>query len=127
MQEYGDQIKFVFRNFPLSEVHPSARPAALIAEAAAIQGKFWEMHDAIFEHQEHLNESALLDLATALKLDTGQLKKDMQLQSLSDKIDKDFESGMRSGVNGTPTFFLNGEKFSGGATDLFDLIESDAR
>jgi protein-disulfide isomerase len=126
MKELGSQIKFVFRNFPLSEMHPMARPAALAAEAAALQGKFWEMHDAIFEHQLHLNEQLLLKLAEKLTVNAGQFTNDIQSEALAAKVDNDFESGMRSGVNGTPTFFINGKKFNGGAVDLFDLLRSNA-
>lgn len=126
MNVFGSQVKFVFRNFPLSEIHPFARPAALAAEAAALQEKFWEMHDAIFEHQQYLDDDFLVSLAGKLRLNSSQLKKDMQIQDLDDKVSNDFESGMRSGVNGTPTFFINGKKFDGGATDLFDLLKENA-
>lgn len=126
MREFGSQIKFVFRNFPLSEMHPFARPAALAAEAAALQGQFWEMHDAIFEHQRSLDDNLLQRLATSLALDIGQFQKDMQLEELAAKVDNDFESGMRSGVNGTPAFFVNGRKFEGGATDLKSMLEDNA-
>lgn len=125
MKEFGSEIKFVFRNFPLSEIHPMARPAALAAEAAALQGKFWEMHDAIFEHQQYLEDRFWLKQATHLKLNTDQFLKDMQQEALAAKVDNDFESGMRSGVNGTPTFFVNGKKFNGGPEDLFNLLQSN--
>jgi protein-disulfide isomerase len=125
MNEFGSQVKFVFRNFPLSEIHPYARPAALAAEAAALQGKFWAMHDAIYENQTYLNENLLLTLAGQLQLDVDVFKKDLQSEKLADKVDADFESGMRSGVNGTPTFYVNGKKFDGGAEDLLGLIKQN--
>ncbi len=124
MQEFGSQVKFVFRNFPLSEMHQYALPAALAAEAAALQGKFWEMHDAIFEQQEYLSEPFLTEIAKSLQLNLHEFKNDTGLQKLADKVDEDFESGMRSGVNGTPTFFMNGHKFQGDATDLLDKLRS---
>lgn len=122
MAELGSQIRFVFRNFPLSEMHPYAKPAALAAEAAALQGKFWEMHDAIFEHQNLLSERLLLDIAGQLDLDMSKFKSDSQDEALQDRVDGDFESGMLSGVNGTPTFFVNGQKFDGGAEDLVQIL-----
>ncbi|MCS3531671.1 thioredoxin domain-containing protein [Chryseobacterium sp. JUb7] len=122
IKEFGDQIKFVFRNFPLSEMHQYALPAALAAEAAALQGKFWEMHDAIYENQESLNDLFLFKLAEKINLDLEKFKTDIQKPELSDKIDADFESGVMSGVNGTPSFFINGKKFNGGAEDLLKLL-----
>ena len=126
MKEFGSQIKFVFRNFPLSEMHEYARAAALAAEAANLQGKFWEMHDAIYENQEDLNEAFLLELAEKLKLDLPKFKKDIDSTELADRVDADFESGVVSGVNGTPSFYVNGKKFDGGAEDLIDLLKENA-
>jgi len=125
MSQFGSQIKFVFRNFPLSEMHQYARTAALAAEAAGLQGKFWEMHDAIYENQRDLNEKFLMKLAGKLNLNIPQFEKDLADSALADKVDADFESGMVSGVNGTPTFFVNGKKFDGGAEDLFQLISAN--
>ncbi|MDQ0594533.1 protein-disulfide isomerase [Chryseobacterium ginsenosidimutans] len=126
MKEFGSQIKFVFRNFPLSEMHQYARPAALAAEAANLQGKFWEMHDAIYENQQYLNEDFLLKLAKKLSLDIPQFKADIENPKLTEKIDADFQSGIVSGVNGTPSFFVNGNKFNGGAEDLVQLLNENA-
>jgi len=126
MKEFGDQLKFVFRNFPLSELHQYARAAALMAEAAATQGKFWQMHDAIFEQQQQLSEAFLLDLAKTQEVNTLQLQDQVERQKLAHKVDSDFESGMRSGVNATPTFFVNGVKFDGGAMDLLALLKNQS-
>ncbi|WP_034761594.1 DsbA family protein [Chryseobacterium gregarium] len=126
MKEFGSQIKFVFRNFPLSEMHQYARPAALAAEAANLQGKFWEMHDAIYENQQDLNESFLVKLAEQLKLNIPQFEKDRGSTELANKVDAHFESGIVSGVNGTPSFFVNGNKFNGGAEDLVQLLNENA-
>ncbi|QES90077.1 DsbA family protein [Rhizosphaericola mali] len=126
LKEYGDAITFVFRNFPLSEMHPMARPAALAAEAANLQGKFWEMHDAIYENQDVLSSEFLLQLATKLNLDMVQFEKDIQSDKVNDKVDNDFESGVRSGVNGTPSFYINNQKFNGGAEDLLELLKENS-
>jgi protein-disulfide isomerase len=122
MTKYGKQIKFIFRNFPLSEMHQYARPAAIAAEAAALQGKFWEMHDAIYENQRILSEPFLLELVEKLELDPHQFNVDIKKSELAAKVDSDFESGILSGVNGTPSFFVNGRKFNAGAEDLLQLM-----
>jgi len=127
LHTFGSQIKFVFRNFPMQEIHPFARAAALAAEAAALQGKFWEMHDALLEHPSHLDQRLLLKMAADMALDTDQFASDMSLEKLAAKVDDDFESGMRSGVNGTPNFFINGEKFHGGAMDLLSMIRENTQ
>ena len=120
---FGDQILFVFRNFPLQESHWYATIAAQAAEAAGKQGKFWEMHDAIFENQQQLSEEYLDSLAEKLGLDMDQFEQDLNSEEISDKVEDDFESGVRSGVNGTPSFFVNGEKFDGGAEDLLQVLK----
>jgi protein-disulfide isomerase len=112
-KKMGDNLKFVFRNFPLSEVHPYAKMLAIAAEAAGAQGKFWEMHDIIFENQNNLNHIDLLEYAESLGLDVEQFEKDCNSRTYSDRVEEDFESGLRSGVNGTPGFFVNGEKYNG--------------
>jgi protein-disulfide isomerase len=127
MNKYENQVQFVFRNFPLSEMHQYARPAAIVAEAAALQGKFWEMHDAIYENQQYLNEELLLELAEKLELDSQQFNADIKKSEVAEKIDADFESGIMSGVNGTPSLFVNGTKFNGGPEDLLQLISEIAK
>jgi protein-disulfide isomerase len=111
--EIGDQIRFSFRNFPLSEIHPNALSAALAAEAAARQGKFWKMHDLILENQRGLSIEKLTALAESLNLDIDQFSRDMELPELTERVQEDFMSGVRSGVNGTPTFFVNGHRHDG--------------
>ncbi|NML57528.1 DsbA family protein [Chryseobacterium cheonjiense] len=125
MDEFGNQVQFVFRNFPLSEMHQYARPAAIAAEAANLQGKFWEMHDAIYENQQYLNKDLLQEIAEKLNLNINQFKNDIESSELAEKVDSDFESGIISGVNGTPSFFVNGKKFNGGATDLLELVREN--
>lgn len=109
LKEYEGQFRFVFRNFPLQESHPMAMTAALAAEAAALQDKFWEMHDTIFEHQRSLSTEKILDFAGKLGLDEEKFAHDIRSKPIMQRVENDFVSGARSGVNGTPTFFLNGK------------------
>ena len=104
----GDRLRFVFRNFPLTQSHPHAQHAAEAAEAAAVQGKFWEMHDYLFEHQRALDDAHLVQYAVALNLDKETFKREMTEHVHTNRVHEDFLSGVRSGVNGTPTFFING-------------------
>jgi protein-disulfide isomerase len=112
-RSFGDDLKFVFRNFPLSEIHPDAFNAAVAAEAAGLQQRFWEMHDIIFENQRALDFESLFFYAKKIGLDLERFKNDIQKNSLITKVEQDFESGVRSGVNGTPSFFINGNKYNG--------------
>lgn len=121
---FDGQVALVFRNFPLTESHAMAYPAAIAAEAAAKQDKFWEMNDALFENQDELGDKLFGQLAKRLGLDMQQFQNDLKESSeLEEKIDADFEGGMRSGVNGTPSFYINGEKFDGGPEDLFEMLK----
>lgn len=113
----GDQLRFVFRNFPLTQSHPHAEHAAEAAEAAGAQDRFWEMHDYLFEHQRALDDAHLLEYATALNLDQARFKHDLTTHTFADRVREDFRSGVRSGVNGTPTFFINGTRHD----DSYDL------
>jgi protein-disulfide isomerase len=124
----GDQLRFVFRNFPLNEAHPHARQAAQAAEAAAAQGKFWEMHDVLFENQNALEEADLLRYARTLGLDTERIARELRTQTYVKKVRDDFRSGVRSGANRTPTFFINGERYdeSWEDVDLFIRVLRDA-
>ena len=122
-ETFGKQIRFVYRNFPLTEIHPAAMPAAIAAEAAGLQGKYWEMHDVIFENQQHLTTEGIFKLAQQIGLDPEQFKMDIQREDLQAHVEYDFESGVRSGVNGTPSFFINGQKFDGGAEDVFEVLK----
>ena len=112
-QQLGDKLRFVFRNFPLTEIHPHALHAAFAAEAAAAQGKFWQMHDYIFHHQHTLEDSNLEQFAEAVGLDMQQFARDMTERPYISRIEEDLKSGIRSGVRGTPTFFLNGVLYPG--------------
>jgi protein-disulfide isomerase len=116
-QQLGPGMKFIFRNFPLSNIHPMALTAAVATEAANLQNRFWEMHDIIFENQQLLDDESILVFAHAIGLDMNRFKHDIQQKELADKVERDFESGIRSGVNKTPSFFINGKKFEGVWTD----------
>ncbi len=122
----GSRLAFVFRNFPLSEAHPDAELAAETAEFAGEHDRFWEMHDAIFENQENLGLPLVLELAQALKLSADELENALSNGIYSDRVQADFRSGVRSGVNGTPTFFINGRRHDGPFEfeDLIAAIES---
>jgi len=112
-RKMGADLKFIFRNFPLAEMHPNAFNAAVAAEAAALQKKFWKMHDIIFENQQALAWDDLFAYAKAIDLDLDRFKNDISNQKVIDKVENDFESGIRSGVNGTPSFYINGKKYNG--------------
>jgi protein-disulfide isomerase len=112
-REMGDQLRFVFRNFPLAEMHPHARLAAQAAEAAGAQGRFWEMHDMLFEHQDALEPQDLIGYAESAGLDVPRFERDLEAGTYAKKVRDDFRSGVRSGVNGTPTFFVNGDRYDG--------------
>lgn len=114
-KHFGDTMRFVFRNFPLTQAHPLAEPAAEAAEFAAAQGKFWEMHDGIFEHQAQLSLQFLSGLAKKLGLDPDALTEALESSAFEERVKTDFMSGVRSGVNGTPTFFINGLRHDGPA------------
>jgi protein-disulfide isomerase len=109
----GDQLCFVFRHFPLSQAHPHAERAAEFAEAAATIGRFWEMHDLLFENQRALDERSLVKYAAALGFDAALIESALR-GDFASKVRADFTSGVRSGVNGTPCLFINGERFEGG-------------
>ena len=104
----GKQLRFVFRNFPITNLHPHARHAAEAAEAAGVQKHFWEMHDALFEHQNALDDRHLSADAAAIGLDVPRFDRELSSHVHTKRVREDFSSGVRSGVNGTPTFFING-------------------
>jgi protein-disulfide isomerase len=112
-KHFGNRLAFVFRNFPLNEIHPNAEAAAETAEFAGAGGKFWEMHDAIYENQQELGPEMLLGLAKKLKLDAQGLQGALEEGSFTQRVKSDFLGGVRSGVNGTPTFFINGQRYNG--------------
>ncbi len=112
-KHFGKTLRFVFRNFPLTEIHAHAEAAAEAAEFAAAHGKFWEMHDAIFENQSRLGGRLLPEAAVKLGLSAEDLAAALESHEYLPKIKSDFLGGVRSGVNGTPTFFINGVRYDG--------------
>jgi protein-disulfide isomerase len=121
-----DDVLFAYRHFPLTQIHPHAQQAAEAAEAAGAQGRFWEMHDVLFEHQDRLTVRDLVGYASALGLDLARFTSELQSGAHTARVREDFLSGLRSGVNGTPTFFVNGIRHNGGfdPESLLDAIGS---
>jgi len=128
-QRLGSRLRFIFRNFPLKEIHPHAEHAAEAAEAAGAQGKFWEMHDRLFERQFALEDSSMLEYAADLGLDVGQVAGELAQGTYESRVREDFRSGVSSGVNGTPTFFINGARHDGSydAETLLAALERAAK
>jgi protein-disulfide isomerase len=117
----GDDLLFAFRNFPLTNIHPHSEHAAEAAEAAAAQGNFWGMHDTLFENQRALEDQDLATYAAELGLDETRLIREVTASVYAPRIREDFKSGVKGGVNGTPTLFINGERYDG-ARDLKHLL-----
>jgi len=128
-QRAGNLMRFVFRNFPLTTVHPHAERAAEAAEAAAAHGKFWEMHDCLYENQQSLEDEDLLEYGILAGLDINRISREIREGRYLNRIRDDFLSGVRSGVNGTPTFFINGARHDGpwDLVTLMTAIEAAAR
>jgi protein-disulfide isomerase len=124
-KHFGERLRFVYRNFPLTEIHEMAEPAAEAAEYAGANGKYWEMHDGIFQNQQSLGLPMLLELADSLGLDSGETEEALEAQEFAGRIEKDMQGGVLSGVHGTPTFFINGVRHEGafGVQDLVAAIE----
>ena len=116
----GQTLRFVFRHYPIPTRHPLALQAAVAAEAAAMQGKFWYMHDMIFENQKYLTRTSFSDFAREIELDTEAFENCREHRKLFRKVICDFESGVKSGVDGSPTFFINGIRYHG--FDDFDSL-----
>ncbi len=124
MQErLGERLRFVFRNFPIATSHPHAEQAAEAAEAAAAQGRFWEMHDSLYEHQRHLEPADLHDYAERLGLDVGRFDRELAEHAHAARVREDFMSGVRSGVNGTPSFYIDGVRHDA-SYDLDSLLSA---
>jgi protein-disulfide isomerase len=124
----GRRLAFVYRHFPLSNLHPRAQPAAEAAEAAGAQERFWDMHDILFERQDALQDEDLLAYAEEVGLDLQGFASDLVNGTHAPRVREDFMSGVRSGVNGTPTFFINGLRYNGPADagSLLAAMESHA-
>lgn len=106
-------IRLVYRHFPVSNIHPHALTAAEAAEAAGAQGKFWEMHDMLFTHQQRLDDEAMRGYAGAIDLDLARFERDLERHVHLPEVREDFRRGVQDGVNGTPTIFINGLRYDG--------------
>lgn len=111
-KHFGKRMRFVFRNFPLTQIHANAQAAAEVAEFAASKGKFWEMHDLLFENQDRLGDELFAELAGQLSLDPGEMHRALKKKTFTDHVRTDFTGGVRSGVNGTPTFYINDQRYN---------------
>jgi protein-disulfide isomerase len=120
-ERLGDKLCFVFRNFPLTKIRPRAYETALAAEAAAAQGKFWDMYDYLFKHGQAVTNDSLRRSAASLGLNLTRFDSEFQDRMYSSHIDEDIQSGNSSGVKSTPTFFINGELYNG-PWDLDSLL-----
>jgi protein-disulfide isomerase len=119
----GEQLRFVYRHFPLVEAHPHAQSAAEAAEAAGVQGRFWEMHHMLFLNQQSLEPEDLLLYATKIGVDAHRVARELGAGVWTKKVRDDFRGGVRSGVNGTPTFFINGVRHDGNWADAAEFVE----
>jgi protein-disulfide isomerase len=127
-RQLGDAVRFAFRHFPLTEIHPHAADAATSAEAAALQGRFWEMHDLLYHRQKALEDDDLRRYAADIGLDVERFDRDRVDDSVLRRVARDMTSGIASGqVLGTPTLFIDGVLHRGGydATTLLEALESD--
>ena len=122
-KHFGKKLRFVFRNFPLAEMHPNAESAAETAEFAGAHKKFWEMHDGLFENQEQLGGQLYLQLAQELGLSPQAWREAVEKREFLSRVKSDFTGGVRSGVNGTPTFFINGKRHDA-SFECADLVEA---
>lgn len=116
-KELGDDLRFVFRHFPLAELHSHAVHAAIAAETAAAQNRFWEMHDILFENQRKLDDYHLTRYAGEIGLDINRFEKDFGKDPYFQKVNHDYETGIQNNVDTTPTFFVNGMVYEGNYMD----------
>ena len=122
-KHFGKQLRFVYRHFPLTQIHPHAETAAETAEFAGVNGRFWDMHDGIFENQDRLSVALLAELAEELELSAEDLAAALESREFAPVVKAQFLGGVRSGVNGTPTFFINGYRYEG-MHEFEDLVEA---
>ncbi len=128
-RDFGGRLRFVYRHFPLTQIHPHARHAAEAAEAAASQGRFWDMHDMLLDNQRHLDAADLVRYAAELGLDVARFERELSEHAHAGRVREDLESAMASGLTGTPAFFVNGVRHRGSYRfgDLLGAVEAAAR
>lgn len=126
---FEGRVRLAFRNYPLEQIHPHSLQAALAAECAGAQGKFWPMHDLLFENQERLQPGQILEYARTLGLDEQRFSAEMDNRAYLQQVRGHQRSGDASGVRATPTFFVNGrlQDVSFGLQSLFDAVEAELR
>jgi protein-disulfide isomerase len=124
--QHHAEIRFVFRNFPIPELHPHAEQAAEAAEAAAVQGKYWEMHDLLLQPYSHLDTDSLVTYAEVIGLDIPRFRRDLTDRAHLARISRDIEEGVRNGVNATPKFYVDGQRVDGKVPleHLVELVDS---
>jgi protein-disulfide isomerase len=129
LAEYPDQVRFVFRNFPIAQVHPHAEQAAEAAEAAGAQGKFWEMYELLLRTSARLDLDALIGYADRLGLDTGRFENEVRGNVYAARIENDVSEGIRNGVNQTPKFYVDGVRIDGKVPleGLADAVRASVR
>ena len=113
LARYPDAVRFVFRNFPIAELHPHAVQAAEAAEAAGAQGRFWDMYEVLLQPSSQLDLESLLDTAADLGLDVGRFRREVTGHAYAAKIERDVREGIRDGVNATPKFYVDGRRIDG--------------
>jgi protein-disulfide isomerase len=123
-RQMGGGLRFVYRHFPYTRQHPHAQHAAEMAEAAAVQGKFWEMHDLLFENQDNLEDNDLISYAARLGIPREWAASSLASHTFAGRVREDFRSGVRSGANGTPTFFINGVRYDGSWEEESAFLEA---
>ena len=127
LRRHGAKLRFVFRNFPLSQAHPYASMAAQVAEGAATLGRFWDMHDWLYQHQETWTPrgaEGIADGVQAIGLDPTRLEQVLEDTHIAERVRHDFMGGVRSGVNGTPSFYLNGQMYTGGCDTRGQAVDN---
>ena len=126
--QLSSRLRLVYRHYPMSGIHKHAEMAAEAAEAAGAQGRFWEMHDLLFEHQQALTRNDLLQYATQLRLDADRIKRELKQETYAERVRQNFIAGVKNGVNGTPGLFLNGVRQQGVFDQAFvrNLLGLDA-
>jgi protein-disulfide isomerase len=112
-KHFGDKLRFAYRHFPNSAIHPHASVAAHAAEAAGAQGKFWEMHDVLFKHQKDLIDHDITHFGLMIGVELYRFEAEIASQRYAPRVKEDYDSGVSSGAKGTPTFFINGKRYRG--------------
>jgi formate-nitrite transporter family protein len=121
-KEFGDRLRFVFRHFPNSAIHTHASESAQAAEAAGAQGKFWEMHDVLYKHQKDLADHDIAHFGLLVGAEVYRLQADLSASRYAGRVAQDYDSGVKNGVKGTPTFFINGKRYHGPVT--FEALQA---